>query len=177
MEKEALLECGKIVNTHGTRGTLKIESWCDTPEILCGIKTLYYRKREELVSLSVTHTSVHKGYVLADIEGIDSMEKAELLKNRIVLADRAEIPLDDDRVFVADLLGLDVVDARDGKKLGVLEDMIENPGSDLFCVKTPEGKEVLVPAVDEFIDHVVDKALYLSLIPGFFDDEAEETDK
>lgn len=175
MSQEKFLECGKIVNTHGVRGALVIESWCDSPEVLCEIKTLYYKRKEEFTPLEVTKASVHKGRALVYFYGIDSIEAAQLLKNRVVYADREDIPIDEDRVFLADIIGLDVFDERDGKRLGVLCDVIENPAQDIFVVKTDDGREVLVPAVDEFIGHIDEEdGVFLLPIPGMFDEGAEE---
>lgn len=172
-KKEQYLECGKIINTHGVRGALKIESWCDSPEVLCSIKKLYYKKKDEYIPLEVTKASVHKGCALVYFWGIDSIEAAQLLKNRVVYADRDDIEIDDDRVFVADIIGLPVFDERDGKRLGVLADYLESVASDLFVVKTDSGAEVLVPAVDEFIGHIDDGGVYLRPIEGMFDGEPE----
>ncbi len=175
--KEQYLECGRVTSTHGVRGAVMIESWCDSPEILCGVKKLWYKKKDEYIPLEVTKASVHKGRVLAQFYGIDMVEEASLLKNRVVYADREDLPVGEDRVFVADMLGLPVVDASTGNTLGVLEDYIENPANDLFSVRTPDGREVLVPVVDEFIDHVDDEKVYLSPIPGMFDDgDTDDTD-
>ena len=173
MEKEQYLECGKIINTHGVRGACKIESWCDSPEVLCELERMYYKKKDEFIELTVTKASVHKGCALVYFWGIDDMESAQLLKNRVVYADRDDIELDDDRVFIADIIGLPVFDEKTGARLGDLADVIESPASDLFCVKTPEGKEVLVPAVDEFIGHIDEEGVFLCPIPGMFDDGAE----
>ena len=173
--KEQYLECGRVTSTHGVRGAVMIESWCDSPEILCSIKKLWYKKKDEYIPLDVTKASVHKGRVPAQFYGIDSIEEASLLKNRVVYADRGDLPVGEDRVFVADMLGLPVIDASTGNTLGVLEDYIENPANDLFSVRTPDGREVLVPVVDEFIDHVDDEKVYLSPIPGMFDD-GDDTD-
>ena len=172
MAAEQYLECGRIVNTHGVRGACKIESWCDTPDVLCGLKRMYYKKKEEFIELTVTKASVHKGYALVYFWGIDSIEAAQLLKNRVVYADRADIDIGDDRVFIADMIGLPVYDDADGKLLGKLVDVIESPASDLFVVLTPQEKEVLVPAVEAFIAHIDDEKVVLSVIPGMFD-EAE----
>ncbi len=177
MREDQLLECGIIVNTHGVKGACKIESWCDSPEVLCGIGTLYYKKKDEFVPLTVKQASVHKNHALVYFEGVDSIEDAQLLKNRVVYADRDEIPLDEDRVFIADMIGLPVFDQNTGKKLGVLEDVIESPGSDLLSVRTDGGREVLVPAVNAFLDHIMTegdgKGVWLTPIPGFFDEDAE----
>ncbi len=173
-EKEKYLECGKIINTHGVRGACKIESWCDTPDVLCGIKKLYYKKRDEYLSLEVTKASVHKGCALVYFYGIDSIEAAQLLKNRVVYADREDIPIEDDRVFIVDIIGLPVFDERNGKRLGVLSELIESPASALFSVKTADGRDVLVPAVEEFIGHIDDDGVFLRPIPGMFEDAESE---
>ncbi len=171
--KEKYLECGKIINTHGVRGACKIDSWCDSPEVICELKTLYYKKKDEYLPLEVTKASVHKGCALVYFYGVDSIEAATLLKNRVVYADRDDIEIDDDRVFVADIIGLDVFDENTGKRLGVLADYIESVASDIFVVKTDDGKEVLVPAVDEFIGHIDDDGVYLAPIAGMFEGDAE----
>ncbi len=173
MAQEKYLECGKIINTHGVRGGLKIESWCDDVETLCQIKTLYYKKKEEYITLEVTKASIHKGCALMYFWGIDSMEAAALLKNRVVYADRRDIPIDETRVFVADIIGLPVFHEKSGDKLGVLADIVEAPAADLFAVKREDGSEVLVPMVDEFIGHIDEGGVYLCPIPGMFDDGGE----
>lgn len=174
MPQEKFLECGKIINTHGVRGAVVIDSWCDSPEVLCEIKNMYYKKNEEFFELEVTKASVHKGRALVYFYGIDSIEAAQPLKNRVIYADRDDIPIDEDRVFLADIIGLEVFDERDGKRLGVLEDVIENPAQDIFAVKTDDGREVLVPAVEEFIGHIDDEGVYLCPIPGMFEDYPED---
>ncbi len=173
MPEEKYLECGKIINTHGVKGGLMVESWCDDVETLCKIKTLYYKKREEFIPLEVTKASIHKDRGLMYFRGIDDMDAAALLKNRVVYADRDDIPLDDDRVFIADIIGLPVYNEKNGEKLGILADLIESPASDLFVVKREDGSEVLVPAVDEFIGHIDGEGVFLCPIPGMFDDGGE----
>lgn len=172
---EKYLECGRIVGTHGVRGAVKIESWCDSADVICSLERLYYKRRDELCRLDITKASVHKSHALVCFDGIDSIEAAELLRNRVVFADRDDIVLDDDRVFIADIIGLTVYDEKSGAKLGVLADVIESPASDLFSVTTDDGREVLVPEVDEFIGHIDETGVYLNPIPGMFDDgDADE---
>ena len=91
MSQEQYLECGRIINTHGVRGACKIESWCDTPEVLCDLPRMFYKKKDEFIELTVTKASVHKGCGLVYFYGIDSIEAAQLLKNRVVYADRDDI--------------------------------------------------------------------------------------
>ena len=177
MSKEKYLEIGKIVNTHGVRGALKVEPWCDSPEQLCSLKKLYYKKRDEYLPLAVRTASIHKNHVLIYFDGINSIDEAMPLKNRVLFVDRDDLPLADDRVFIADIIGLDVFDERDGSRLGTLKSVDESPASDLFVVATPDGREVLVPAVEEFIGHIDESGVYLLPIPGMFDSDGYVIDR
>ena len=92
--KQAYLECGKIINTHGFRGTVKLESRCDSPYVLAELKTLWFEQGGVYLPRRVLHASVFRQFVLADIEGVDSEEKANALRNRVVYAAREDIPLE-----------------------------------------------------------------------------------
>lgn len=177
MSKEKYLEIGKIINTHGVRGALKVEPWCDSPEQLCSLETLYYKKRDEYMPLTVRTASIHKNHVLIYFDGINSIDEAMPLKNRVLFVDRDDLPLADDRVFIADIIGLDVYDERDGSRLGRLKSVDESPANDLFVVETPDGREVLVPAVEEFIGHIDESGVYLLPIPGMFDTDGYVIDR
>ena len=159
------------------RGALKVEPWCDSPEQLCSLETLYYKKRDEYMPLTVRTASIHKNHVLIHFDGIDSIDEAMPLKNRVLFVDRDDLPLADDRVFIADIIGLDVFDERDGSRLGRLKSVDESPANDLFVVETPDGHEVLVPAVDEFIGHIDESGVYLLPIPGMFDTDGYVIDR
>ena len=71
------LEAGKIVGTHGIRGDLKVQSWCDTPEVLCDFDTLYL---DEKTPVEVKSAQVHKNVVLMHLKGVDTVEAAEKLR-------------------------------------------------------------------------------------------------
>ena len=170
-EKEKYLECGKIINTHGVRGNVKIESWCDSLDVFCSLPCLYVEKKSGLVKYNVTSASVHKGCALVKLEGVDDMDAATLLKNKVVYAERELIPIDEGAVFIADMIGLDVFNTKNGERLGKLIDIFESVASDIYVIKTDEGKEVMVPGVDEFIDEIdVDRGVFTFPIPGMFED-------
>ena len=144
--KQRFLEAGQIVNTHGIRGEVKIIPWCDSPEFLCGFDTLYID--EAPVRLRAARP--HKGNVLAALEGVDTVEGAMALKGKTVHIDRADVTLPEGRHFLADLIGLRVVDADSGAELGVLTEVLTPPAHQVYLVKGPQG-ERLIPAVEEFI--------------------------
>jgi 16S rRNA processing protein RimM len=163
------LECGKIVNTHGIRGGIKLESWCDTPEDLASLKKVFLKKGAEYVCHKVKRASVFKQFVLFELEGITDIDMANALRGRVVYADRDDISIDEGDFFIADIIGLPVIDLASGEKIGELCDVLNLGASDLYEIKTEGGKK-LIPAVDEFIDRVeVGKAVYVRPISGMFD--------
>lgn len=149
MEKQ-YLEIGKIINTHGIKGEIKVQPWCDTPEFLAGFETLYWQDGS---AVHVLGSKVHKGNVLLKLEGIDTIEKAETYKNRILYMDREDAPLDDGAVYLQDMIGLIVYDKRLSREIGRLQDVQETPSHDLYIVRD-KGKDYLIPAVDEFIKEI-----------------------
>ena len=143
--KNQYLEAGQIVNTHGIQGEVKIVPWCDTPEFLCQFHTLYVDGRP----VKVRASRVHKGNVLASLEGVDSVNAAMALKGKTVWIDRTGVVLPEGRHFIADLMGLEVIDAATGEKLGVVADVLTPPAHEVYVVKGRH--EYMIPAVDEFL--------------------------
>ena len=174
--KQAYLECGKIINTHGVRGTLKIESYCDSPRVLAKLPRVFFKTPNgNYTERKVRSASVGKGLVLATLEGIESLDDAVLYKNKIIYALREDIPLGKNAYFVADLIGLPVIDAQSGKIYGEVTAVESMPSSDMYTVKTPSGKSVLFPAVPAFLREIrPEEGIFIAPIPGFFDEEEEE---
>ena len=83
--KNQFLEAGQIVNTHGIQGEVKIVPWCDSPEFLLQFGTLYL----DGTPVRVRAARVHKGNVLAALEGVADVNAAMALKGKIVSIDRS----------------------------------------------------------------------------------------
>lgn len=169
MKRSQYLECGKIINTHGVRGGLKLESWCDTPDDLASLKKVFLKNGEEYICHKVKRASVFKQFVLFELDGISDINIAEMLKGTVVYADRDDISIDEDAVFIADMIGLPVIDIESGEEIGKLSDVLNLGASDLYEIKTKSGKK-LIPAVPEFIKEIdLDRGIFVALIEGMLD--------
>lgn len=163
------LPSGKIVNIHGFRGTIKLESWCDAPEILAGLKTIWFSEGEAYRPVKVLRASVFKQFVLMDLAGVTDEESANRLRGVTVYAKREDLPVEEGSFFIQDLLGLPVKHADSGKPLGTLSDINTAGVRDLYIVKNECG-EFMVPAVPEFIVRIdPDDAVYVRPIPGLIE--------
>lgn len=170
-EKLKYLECGKIINTHGVKGTVKVESWCDSPEILAKMKTLYFKTgKDSFDARNVESAYVNKSTVLLKLSGINSVEEAIMYKGKLLFAKREDFELPDGEYFIAELIGCEIVDATDGEKYGELKDIINYGASDIYVIDTADG-EKMMPAVDEFVKEIDydNGRIYVSVIPGMFD--------
>ncbi len=167
------LEIGKIVNTHGVRGTVKTEPWCDSPDVLCHMKTLYQAPETAggpYRPIRVLKASVQKDRVLLTLEGVDTMEAALALKNTLLYAHRDDIPREEGAFLIDDLKGLPVIDVNDGHRYGTLHDVLQGTAGDLYEVKTDKGL-VLMPAVKAFVKQVdPETGIFIAPIPGMFDE-------
>ena len=164
------LECGAISNTHGINGAVKVFNQCDDPETLASLENVYIEQLGVYRKLTVTSASVYKDTVIFTFEGIDTIDKAAKLKGRTLFADREDYVLEEGEYFLADIIGLKVIDADSGKEYGVIENVNTNSAQLLYEVKTESGVRLL-PAVDAFIKNVViGEAVYVTPVPGLLED-------
>jgi len=145
MEKKALIEAGRIVNTHGVQGEIKIEIWLDSPQFFKSFKRLVLDSGEEL---KVLGARTHKGFVIAHLEGVDDVNAAMRLKGKNVSVHREDAALPKGAFFLQDIIGAKVVDEA-GTEIGILSEVMETPASNIYVVKG--ASEHLIPAVPEFI--------------------------
>jgi len=142
--KKRFLEAGRIVNTHGIRGEVKIEPWADEAAFLTRFKRFYL----DGAPVNVRSCRVQKGMAVASLAGVDDINAAMALRDKVVFIDRADACLPEGTVFVQDLIGARVVDEA-GKELGILEDVMAEPAASVFVVKGE--REILIPDVPAFV--------------------------
>lgn len=169
--KKSFLEVGKIVGTHGVRGMVRIQPWCDSAEFFCGLKKVYL-DGEGKNSLSLSKSSPHGNVVIAAIKGIDSIEEAEKYRNKVIYMSRKDAKLSEGQYFITDLIGCAVFDADSEIKLGVISDVSQTGANDVWHIKR-EDAEYLIPAIDEVVISVdVDKdRVVIRPLKGIFPDE------
>ncbi len=171
MEKKKYLECAIIINTHGVRGDVKLESLCDSPAVLAGLKRVFLYEGSSYKEIKVLHSSVFKDFVLAGLEGIDDIDKAMTYKGKTLYAAREDFKLKKGDFFIVDLIGLPVIDNVSGVTYGKVVDVINRGASDIYVVKTDSG-ERMMPAVKEFVKSIdIEKGIFVEVIPGLLSDD------
>ncbi len=170
MRKE-FLEAGKIVGTHGVRGELRVESWCDSPKVLAGIKTLYWNGGETAVK--VLGARMHKSLVLMKLEGVDSATQGDLLRGKVLYLARKDVKIPEGRYFIQDLIDMQVQDADTGTVYGKVREVFQTGANNVYRIVGENGKEYLFPAVEEMIAEtdLDGGVIRVRPIAGIFDSE------
>ena len=161
--KLQFVEAGEIVSTHGVRGEVKVLPWLDSPEMLCE----FDRCRIEGKEYKIEQCRVQKTCNLVKLNGIDTMEAAQMMRGKTVELYRDDI--DDDVIFAAELIGVEVF--CEGEQIGKIVDVLDYPGNSVYVVK---GKhEYMIPAVSAFIlnTNMAENTMEVKLIEGMRSDE------
>lgn len=165
------LEIGKITGTRGLNGEIKVEPWCDSPEILAGFKVVYLKENNQ--ALKIACARVHKSMVIMSIDGINTIDEAEKLKNKIINIDRSDLKLEKGQYFIQDLIGLEVIDIDSGLVYGELTDVFKTGANDVYQVTGTDKKNYLVPVIPDIVKEVNLDASQIKIRPikGIFDNE------
>ncbi|MBS6838174.1 ribosome maturation factor RimM [Monoglobus pectinilyticus] len=144
MMKDDLLEIGKIVNTHGIRGEVKIQPWCDEPELFDELEYLFIEGEK----YNIVRNRFHKTCQIVQLENVNSIDDAERFKNKIVYINRDALELPEGRYYIADIEGLTVKE-QNGRILGVVDEIIKTGSNDVYSLKdTFNKKPVLIPVIE-----------------------------
>lgn len=166
------LEVGQIVGTHGVRGELRLNPWADSPEFLKQFKTLYYDGRGEK-SVKVIAARPHGNVVILKLDGIETVEAASAMRNRVMYIRRADAKIADGSYFIEELIGCKVFDADDESICyGTLDDVSETGANDVWHIKN-DGREYLIPAIPDVVINadVANDRIIIRPLRGIFDDE------
>ena len=147
------LEVGKIINTHGLRGDVKVTAWTDLPEDFEDIKRVYIKKHGEIEMLTVSKIKYQKNNLIVKFKEINDINEAEKYKGQVLLADRNDLwELEDGVYYIADLIGLDVYD--ESGKIGVIADVFNTGANDIYDVKREGKKNLLLPVIDDVVKEI-----------------------
>ena len=168
---EQFLRVGVISSTHGIRGEVKVYPTTDDPERFLDLDEVILDTGREHKILEIEGVKFFKNQVILKFKGYDNINDIEKYLKKDLLVDREHaVELGENENFIADLIDMEVV-TDEGKVLGTLTDVIETGANDVYAVKTPEGKEILLPAIrDCILDANVDeKRMTVHVMEGLLD--------
>lgn len=172
--KKQFLEIGKIVSTHGIKGEVRVQPWCDSGDFLTEFDELYFAKGKETVVIESAR--VQKNIVIMKLQGVDDMNAAQLLRNKVLYMNRDDVELEEGSYFIQDLLGIKVVDAENPEKVyGTLTDVTETGANDVYHITQEDGKVILIPAIPDVVGEVLldEEIMKITPLKGLFEEPEE----
>lgn len=150
---EKFLEIGKIVNTRGIKGELKIIPLTDEPTRFSKLKYLSVQIKDELVKKEIEHVKYYKNDIYVKLKEINDLNSAEKLKEHYVLVERENaIKLPKGSYFICDLIGSEVFE--NDIKIGELVNVMPTGSNDVYIVKDENKKEILIPALKSVVKNI-----------------------
>ena len=143
---------GEIIRPHGVRGDVAMKAVTAYPERLSEIETLYVG--EDFTPYRVKRARQHRAGMLLLFESITDRDQAEELRGQTVYVHIDDaVPLEEGEFYLYQLEGIRVV-TDEGVELGELTDYIETGANDVYIITTPDGDEVLIPAIPDVIQEI-----------------------
>ncbi|WP_018922576.1 ribosome maturation factor RimM [Salsuginibacillus kocurii] len=166
-----LYNVGKIVNTHGVRGELRVIAVTDAPEerFTNGAR-LYVEGSGGAQEVTVKSHRKHKQFDLVTFEEINSMDEASALKGQMLMvAEEDRVPTEEDDEFYYDEIIGALVYTEDGTELGTVKEILPLGANDVWVVKRGhEKKDVLLPFIEDVVldVNVAEQTITVRLLEG-----------
>ena len=162
------LELGQIVNVKGLKGEVKVNSFTDDNTKFERIPKVFIKQKQTLTEYEIEEVSYSKNQVILKFKNINTVEAAEKLRNSYIVVDReifGELP--EGVYYIADLIGLEVY-TENNEYLGKVDDIFNTGSNDVYVVKADDGKQKLLPGIDEVIKKIDLEAnkIIVNLIKG-----------
>lgn len=174
-EQPPFLLLGRVLRPHGIRGELRIEVFTAYPERIVAGMTVAIgpdpRDPTTAIDYEITQVRAHQKYLILRVEGVPDRSAADLLREQhVMIALENAVPLDDDEVYLYQIIGL-AVHTQDGETIGTVTEIIETGANDVLIVHGPRG-EILLPFIDDCVlDVDVDGGrITVNLMEGLVDD-------
>lgn len=148
---EEFFKVGVITSTHGVRGEVKVFPTTDDPRRFKRLKEVLLDTGKERLSMEIERVKFFKQFVILKFKGIDNINDVEKYRQKELYVPRKNaVRLSRDEYFVADLVGLRVVDEADAE-IGILEEVMETGANDVYVIRMTDGKELLLPAIKQCV--------------------------
>lgn len=161
---------GKIINTHGIKGEVKVYPLTDNLHRFSDLKVVFIGEKK--IEVEIESVRYHKGFGILKFKGYDNINQILSFKDSyIYIRDEDRIKLPENSYFISDLLHCKVYDTK-LNLIGELVDVLQGASNDVYVVKDHYNeKEYLIPAVREFIIdvNIKEKKIIIDPIEGMIE--------
>lgn len=148
---ENRFQIGVISSTHGVRGEVKVFPTTDDVKRFKRLKEVILDTGKEQILLEIEGVKFFKQFAILKFKGIDNINDIEKYKGKSLFVTRENaVKLKKDEYFIADLMGLKVLDEKE-QEIGILQDVMETGANDVYVIALHDGRELLLPAIKQCV--------------------------
>ncbi|MCH1623806.1 ribosome maturation factor RimM [Fredinandcohnia quinoae] len=167
---EKWFNVGKIVNTHGIRGEVRIISRTDFPEerYQIGNRLFVFIPEKDPIEVVVKSHRLHKQFDLLTFEGYENVNDVEPLKGALLKVPESQLTeLGEDEFYFHEIIGCQVI-SESGEEIGVIKEILTPGANDVWVVKGTRAKEILIPYIDDIVKeiNIKEKKIKIHLMEG-----------
>lgn len=166
---------GKVIRCVGIHGDVRIKSISDNDGRFLDLKSLLIGQSEEdAKEFDIKKIKENNGFVTVRFDKLNTRTEVEPLVGSFVFIDEKDVPPPPQgKHYIHEMIGIKII-SDDGLHEGVLKDVMNMPAQDIY-VGDFNGREVLIPAVPEFIKNVDmnNRVITFVNIPGLFEENNE----
>ncbi len=141
---------GKIGAAHGVRGDMKVYPLTDFPDRFNTIKKAFIDDKE----INIISTRYQNNFVVMKVKDVNSREEVARYTNKLLKINRSDVPpLNEGEYYSFDIIGLKVIN-QDDVVLGEIIEILKTGSNDVYITKTPEGKQLLIPALKKVVTEI-----------------------
>lgn len=149
-----LITIGKIINTQGHKGELKVLPLTDFPERFLTTSEVILNLREQNFTYHIDAARIYKKYIIISIREIPDMNTALNFKSALIQVAKDQlVKLPEGHFYIFDIVGLEVY-TIDGMFIGQVSDVITTGSNDVYVVKNSDNNEILLPAIKEVVREI-----------------------
>ncbi|MEC0229338.1 ribosome maturation factor RimM [Paenibacillus alba] len=169
---EQLVTIGKVVNSHGIRGELKIVPETDFPERFDkGNSLIIVDSQNKQTPVTVLSSRLHKNVFIVQFEGFTDINEVEKFKGSLLqIEGKQQQPLEEGEYYYHEIIGCKVI-TEEGQELGLVSEVLTPGANDVWVVALPKGKQLLLPVIDDVIldVNVASKTIQIHLMEGLLE--------
>lgn len=171
---EKWFNVGKIVNTHGVRGEVRVISKTDFAEerYTPGNKLYIFKEQNaEPVEVIVANHRQHKSFDLLTFEGYDNINQVEQFKDSLLKIPESQLEeLEEGEFYYHEIIGCSVV-TEEGEEVGKIKEILSPGANDVWVIQRKNGKDVLIPYIEEIVKEIdiENKQVKIHVMEGLLD--------
>lgn len=154
MTEERLLNIGKVVNTHGIKGEIKVFPQTDFPEVRFKVGnklSMFPPDGGQPIMIEILASREQKKMYVLKLKGFDNINQVEKYKGwELKTSEEDRVELDEGEYYLRDIIGC-AVETDEGESLGIITDVLSPGANDIWVVKLTNGKELLLPVIDDVV--------------------------